>query len=407
MIDSISAVDNYTIRLVLEKINIVVYFNHTLDTDMATFLKFITNAFANEHKNNIVGIDVGSSSIKVVEIEKAGDRAVLRNYGEIYLGPLVGFETGKSAVLSPERLSEALNEILKATGITTKHASFAIPFSASLLTVAEFPDVGGKNIESMIPLEARKYIPVPIDEVTIDWWVLPKRKNESTAEPSKQEGVVLGKVEVILAAINNEVIKTYEIIKKNAQLSEEASHFEIEIFSTLRAVAGNDLAPIIVIDIGASGTKLAFVDDGIVRGSHVISSGGQDITESLSKSLSIPFQEAEDLKCRIGLLGDYEGRDIKSASSAYLFKMTNETKKIIENYERKYDTRIKKIILVGGGARLKGLVKEVEQNFQGINVTVGDSFSRVKAPAFLEPVLKELSPNFAVAVGVAFKALEE
>ncbi|MEK7460551.1 MAG: type IV pilus assembly protein PilM [Patescibacteria group bacterium] len=375
---------------------------------MASFIESIKKIFSQEHGKRIVGIDIGASSIKIVEVENVDDRAVLRNYGEIGLGSLAGVETGQSTNLPHEKLSDALLEILKETGIETKHSAIAIPFSASLLTVAELPNVGEKELESMIPLEARRYIPVPISEVSLDWWILPKRKKEiQKVELPPQSGTGLGKTEVMIAAIHNEVIAKYETIKKNAQLSEKTSHFEIEIFSTLRAVVGGDLAPTLMIDIGAAGTKLAVIDEGVVRGSHVVSFGGQDITFTLSRSLSIPFNQAEEMKCRFGMLGEEEGRDVKAVAEPILAKMIGEVRHFIENYEHKYDTKINKIILVGGGARLKGVDKNIAESFHGVDVSIGSPFSRVDGPALLGPTLKELGPSFAVAIGVALKALEE
>lgn len=376
---------------------------------MASILESIKQVFGAGHKGPILGIDIGSSSIKVVLIEKVEEKIVLKNYGEIALGPRGGVAVGQATNLPPEKVAEALRDLLKEAGIVARHTLIAIPFSASLLAVVELPDVGKKELDSMIPMEARRYIPVPISEVSLDWWVLPKRKSEEKLKPLASSPAVkqIGKVEVIIAAIQNEVIKKYESIKRDAQIPGEASHFEIEIFSTLRAVVGRDLSTVLVIDIGAGSTKLALVDEGVVRGSHVISSGGQDITLGLSRSQGISFDNAEELKCRVGMVGEYEGRDVSVVAELLLSSIMNESARFAENYENKHNTKIEKIILVGGGARLKGIEKIVAQNFRNVRITVGDPFGRIDTPAFLAPTIKEISPNFAVAVGVALKGLEE
>ncbi|MDO8603891.1 MAG: type IV pilus assembly protein PilM [bacterium] len=376
---------------------------------MASFLESIKKVFTAGHKGQILGVDIGSSSIKIVLIEKVEEKVVLRNYGEIALGPRAGVSAGQSTSLPPEKVAIALRDLLKEAGITPRHTLIAIPFSASLLAVVELPDVGKKEFESMIPIEARRYIPVPITEVSLDWWVLPRRRYEekSTVVPTDEIVKQTQKIEVIIAAIQNEVIKKYESIKRDAQISGESSHFEIEIFSTLRAVVGSDLSPILVIDMGAGSTKLALVDDGIVRGSHIISMGGQDITLALSRSRGIPFEKAEEIKCRVGMIGDEEGRDVAMVAELLLANIMNEAARFSENYEHKYGTKITKIILVGGGAQLKGLGKIVSQNFSSAVIMTGDPFSRVDTPAFLATTIKEISPNFAVAVGIALKGLEE
>ncbi|MEK7148359.1 MAG: type IV pilus assembly protein PilM [Patescibacteria group bacterium] len=378
---------------------------------MASILESLKKVFSSGNEGVILGIDIGSSSIKVIAIEKVEERVVLRNYGEIALGPRGGKSSGQATNLPEEKIAEALRDILKETGIVANHALMAIPFSASLLTVVEFPDIGSKELQSMIPIEARRYIPVPISEVSLDWWVLPKRKTE-TKVPSAvaTEATVakqIGKIEVIIAAIHNEIIKKYELIKRDAYIPGEEANFEIEIFSTLRAVVGRDLLSALVIDIGAGSTKLALVDEGIVRGSHVISSGGQDITLALSRSRQLSFDQAEEIKCRAGMTGDDDGRDVTVVAELILANIMNEASRFSENYERKYNTKISKVILVGGGARLKGIEKTVAQNFRGASIVLGDPFARVDTPAFLSSTLKELSPNFAVAIGIALKGLEE
>lgn len=376
---------------------------------MTSFLESIKGVLGAGHKGPVLGIDIGSSSIKVVLLEKANEKVVLKNYGELALGPRGGSAVGQATNLSTEKIAEALRDLLKETEITAHHTLIAIPFSASLLTVVELPDVGSKELETMIPIEARRYVPVPITEVSLDWWVLPKRKSEERpvvatgAAPVKQ----IGKIEVIVAAIHNEVVKKYETIKRNAQIPGEASHFEIEIFSTLRAVVGRDMSPILVIDIGAGSTKLALVDEGVVRGSHVISMGGQDITLALAHSQGLSFDNAEEVKCRAGMVGEEEGRDVLAVAELLIANIMNETARFVENYERKYSTKITKVILVGGGARLKGIEKLVAQSFSTASITIGNPFERVETPAFLDATLRELSPNFAVATGVALKGLEE
>ncbi|MEK7568815.1 MAG: pilus assembly protein PilM [Patescibacteria group bacterium] len=381
---------------------------------MASFLESIKKVFAGKHKGALLGIDIGSSSIKIVLLAKTEEKVSLMNYGEVVLGPRAGVSAGQATNLPPEKIAEALSEILKEAGITPLHSFFSISFSASLLSVAELPDVGNKELESMVPIEARRYIPVPISEVSLDWWALPKRKKEavpvvpvsptvSAVEGSKQ----LGRVEVIIAAIHNDVLAKYDLIKRGANIPPATSHFEIEIFSTLRAVVGRDLSPILVIDIGAGSTKLVLVDDGVVRGSHIVSMGGQDITLALARSQGISSSQAEEIKCRVGMVGEEEGRDVLAVAEIILANIMNEAVRFVENYERKYETNISKVILVGGGARLAGLEKIVAQKFPKALVALGDPFARVDTPAFLAPTLKELSPGFAVALGIALKGLEE
>lgn len=376
---------------------------------MASFFDSIANIFSRGHKGASVGIDIGTSAIKVVEIEKIEERAILKNYGEIKLGPLAGVSIGQATSLSPEKIGEALRDLFRETGINPRHALITIPASASLLSIAELPDVGKRELEGMINIEARRYIPMPMSEVSLDWWVLPKAKKDIAETLKVPDGTPapMGKVEVVIAAIHNEVLKKYETIEKNAQISPANAHLEIEIFSTLRSVVGRDLDPVLVVDMGASLTKLVLINGGAMRGSHMVSAGGQDITLGLAKSKGISVDAAEALKCRVGMAGDEEGRDVRAVAELLLSNIMSEATRFVGNFEQKYNTKITRLIFVGGGAGLKGLEKIAQEKFPGVRIEIGDSFVRLDAPAFLETTLRELSPTFTTAIGVALKGLEE
>lgn len=377
---------------------------------MASFSEIISKVFSSGHKGPMLGIDIGSSFIKVVLLEKVGEKITLKNYGELALGPRAGSAIGQATNLPPEKIAEALRDLLQETGIVASHTLMAIPFSASLLSVVELPDVPKSEIDTMVPIEARRYIPVPITEVSLDWWVLPKSKNKvsAEAEAARAANVLkpLGKIDVIIAAIHNDIIGKYELIKRDAHIPGGSSHFEIEIFSTLRAVVGADMSPTLVIDIGAGSTKLALIDEGIVRGSHVVGVGGQDITLNISRAQGAPFDKAEEIKCRVGLLGEEEGRDVLSASDLLLATVFGEAVHFVENYENKYETKIEKVILTGGGSRLKGLEKITAEKFPKTTVLISDPFVRVDAPEFLSEKLKDIGPSYSVALGIALKGLE-
>lgn len=375
---------------------------------MASFFDSFKNIFSKGHKGASVGIDIGSSSIKVVEIEKIEERAVLKNYGEIILGPRGGVSVGQATNLPPEKIAEALKDLFRETGIIPRHTLLTIPASASLISLAELPDVGKKELEGMITIEARRYIPMSMSEVSLDWWILPKTKKDKR-EPETSGGVVapLEKIEVVIAAIHNEVLKKYETIQTNAQISPSTSHFEIEIFSTLRSVVGRDLDPALVVDMGASTTKLVIIDGGAMRGSHVVSTGGQDITLGLSRAINISVDQAEEMKCRVGMVGDEEGRDVRAVSELLLSNIMNEAARFLGNFEQKYNTKITRIVLVGGGSKLKGFEVIAREKFPQAKIEIGDPFSRLDSPAFLDATLAEISPSFAPAVGIALKGLEE
>ena len=376
----------------------------------------MSNLFSNllggifgKKSQSVLGLDIGSSSIKIVQLSRKNGHAVLETYGELSLGPYTGKAIGEATNLPIEKIIEAVNDLLKEkeVNITTKICGVAIPFSSSLMTVISMPIMSQKQLVQAIPIEARKYIPVPISEVALDWYIIPKDKNpesNTVQTMDAKNNPIVQKLEVLIVALHNDTITKYKDIVTRTAL--DANFFEIEIFSTMRSILDQEVAPVLIVDMGATSTKLYIVERGILRSSHMINRGSQNITDELSKSLGISLTEAEVLKRENGLLGNINGintKDIVTITLNYIFTEANH---VVLAYEKKYNKNVSKIVLVGGGSALKGIIDVAKNNFQ-TEVVAGDPFAKVVAPAFLEKILKETGPEFAVAVGVALRRLQE
>ncbi|MEX0919311.1 MAG: type IV pilus assembly protein PilM [Parcubacteria group bacterium] len=368
-------------------------------------MSFFSNLFE-KGESSALGIDIGSSAVKIIQLKKKNGQAVLETYGELALGPYNNLSVGQSASLPPEKVAQALIDLMneKEVNITTKSCGLSIPFSSSLMSLIEMPEVSPKQLSVMVPLEARKYIPVPIAEVMLDWSIIPKStvtETDSGALEGK-DGVALPKVDVLMVAIHRETIARYQSIVEKAGL--QASFFEIEIFSTMRSVLDETLRPVMIMDMGAASTKLYIVERGIVRASHTVNRGSQDITLTMSKSLGITPEQAEVMKRDVGATGtDKSVNDIIALVLDHIFAEANTT---LLSFEKKHNKTISKVILVGGGAALKGLSEFAKDNLK-TEVEIGDPFSKVASPAFLENILKETGPEFAVAIGLALRKLTE
>ncbi|MDO8729298.1 MAG: pilus assembly protein PilM [bacterium] len=373
--------------------------------------------FFNKDEAVALGIDIGSSAIKIVQLKKKNGQAVLETYGELALGPYAGLGIGQAVALAPDKIAQALVDLMKEkeVNITTKKCGISIPFASSLMSVIEMPDVSPKQLAVMVPLEARKYIPVPISEVVLDWSVIPKSEvrtedfseytlveERSTTDKGTNAPAPLVKIDVLIVAIHNETIARYQDIVTKGGL--EAGFFEIEIFSTMRAVLDETLRPVMIMDMGAASTKLYVVERGVIHSSHTINRGSQDITLTMSKSLGLSPERAEVMKRQVGATGEDKNlTDIIMLTLDYIFAEVNNA---LLSFEKKYNKTISKVVLVGGGSALKGLAELTKNNFK-TDVVIADPFSKVSAPAFLENILKETGPEFAVAIGLALRKLSE
>lgn len=365
-----------------------------------------------------LGIDVGPSSIKVVQLEKRQGRAVLKTYGALALGPYAGIEVGRATKLPTEKVSEALLDLLREAATSTKKCGLSIPMSASLITLIEVPASSERDLDQLMPIEARKYIPIPISEVALDWFVIPRDEKglmDSDFESAQGQGQngqsgpgssggAGEKIQVMLIVTHNDAVSHMQEITRLSSV--DASFFEIEIFSTIRSVLDHEAEPVMILDLGAGSTKLYIVDRGVLRSSHIITRGGQDITLALSKALGVTVDEAEALKRTKGLFLGAENIEVSGVMSAVVDFIMAETSHVMANYQHKYGKAISKTLLTGGGAALKGLL-EIAQKELRTEVQAARPFTKVETPAFLDQVLAEVGPEFSVAVGLALRRLQE
>ncbi len=352
-----------------------------------------------------VGVDIGTSAMKVVEIKKKGGKAVLETYGAIALGPYADLPAGAATNLPIEKTVAALKEVLTQSQVAGKEVALAVPIQSSLIFTIELPaQIGEEQITAIVPTEARKYIPVPISEVAIDYFILPK-KEASFEEMNTPDGVAVAqdKINVLVVATQNDAIAKARSMVSECGLA--ASFFEIEIFSSIRANFEHELSPVLLMDFGASRTKLSLVEFGMVKSYHTIDRGSADITNSISRSLGISFADAEKMKKDFGLFGNPAAAELGDIIKMHINYIFSETNNVLLGYEKKYNRTVSKIIFTGGGALLKGLLEVAADNFRA-EIEVGHPFSKVGAPQFLDKVLATMGPEFAVALGLALRKLQ-
>jgi type IV pilus assembly protein PilM len=351
-------------------------------------------------EKSVLGIDFGSSSVKLVQVRLSDERAILETYGELATGPYIAKSIGQGVQLSGKNATELIRDLIRETGATAKNAVVAVSLRNSFVTTVEIPRMQSEDIKSVMQYEARRYIPIPLAEVVMDWWQVP-------ALGSDEEGTVSTpartSTKVILAAVPKEVLNKYKKFISEAGLAVAA--FEIELFSSIRAVMSRERGSVLMVDFGATSTKMALLDKGIVRANHSIEKGMQNVTLALSESLGIGFERAEILKREVGLSSRAEHQETMKVMGPLIDYKLIEVERFVVGYTRKHKGSVSKIFLAGGGALLPGLSDYMVKKF-GVEVLISSPFARLEYPAFFQPVLKEIGPSFSVAVGLALRGLK-
>ena len=350
-----------------------------------------------------LGIDIGTSVIKIVELSRWGERIKLENYGEIlalalYQKPFRTFEKS-TLLLSSQDVAKGIKAVISEAQIKTGKSIFSIPDFSSFFTNFELPPMTKAEINQAIAFEARRHIPLPLGEVTIDWEII-KGEVDQKKTPLK----------ILLVAVPNELINQYRQISQASQL--ELVALEAEVFGLLRSLIPEDEKGIIsLVDIGAQSTTCSIIEKRVLIKSHSFDLGGNQLTEQIAKSLSIDYKTAENLKTKYGLesgLGLGLGTPEKNIGQIILPLIDlglGEIEKISKSFYQTEGKEIQKFIIAGGTSLLPGLKEYFEDYFKK-EVEIANPFSKIFYPPILEETLKEMGPSYAIAVGMALRGLE-
>lgn len=342
-----------------------------------------------------LGIDIGTSTIRVVELVKRGEQEELKNYALVSLLPTYRKpvrELQKDTwLLSPTEIAKILNSVLREAGIRTKETVFSIPDFATFFTSFSLPPMSKEEMSQAVKFEARRHVPLPLSEVTLDWIVI----KDALADNSE------GSLEILLVVVPNDIIDQHTKIAELCNLDLLA--LEAEVFGLFRALDRSDKKTIGLIEIGSQSTTCSIVDQKQIKFSHSFDIGGSNFTERLSKSLNLNYQAAESLKKRQGILeGSQNTKDVLIP----LFDLIlSEIGKVVDNFYKQAGKEIETYILAGNSALLPGLKQYFAQTLKK-EIKLAHPFVDMMYPPVLEEIVKEIGPGFAIAAGMALKKLK-
>jgi type IV pilus assembly protein PilM len=343
---------------------------------------------------SFLGVDIGTTSIKLVEIAKATTKPRLLNYGWLETSGYLDrtndvLQTSSLKILEKDAI-KLLKFLISQVKPRTNRVIASLPSFTAFITLLEIPIMPSADTTKAVIFQARQYIPLPISEVTLDWLKVGEKEDE--------EGIK--KQQILLISVPNERINCYRSIFKNAGLKLMA--LEIESFSLARALINNDPTPTILVDIGGRSTNIVVVDDGFWKYNGRTDFAGASLTQAVSSSVNINIQKAEELKKRCGLLGTGGEYELSTLMFPFLDVIIQEVRRVKNIYEKEYQGKIERIILTGGGVNLLGIEDYCREQL-GLPAVKGMPFNRVSYPPALEPMANELGPNLAVAIGLGIK----
>jgi type IV pilus assembly protein PilM len=357
-------------------------------------LNIFSNPLGMFFPKKMIGIDVGTSSIKVVEVSRWGQGKVLENYGEIksvslYKEPFRNAERG-SYLLSNYFVSRAIRAVLDEAKINTKAVIFSIPDFSTFCTSFELPPMNASELKEAVYYNASQYIPLPITETTLDWKLI-------GGVPGEKQSTL----KIFLVAIPNQIVEDYQKVAQLAGL--ELYAVEAEALGLVRSLVKEEKKCVCMVDIGVQSTTINIVDKKSLKKSYSFDFAGSQLTYSISSALGLGHVEAEELKNKEGLISSKE----EIAKTLYLLidPLVIEIRKVLSDFYQQEGKEVDAIYLTGGTSGLPGL-KEYFTEVLKKKVEIPNCFSELLYPPVLGQTLDKMAPSFSVATGVALGGLE-
>lgn len=333
----------------------------------------------------ILGLDISHTGIKVMSIDPK--KWLVEGYGSIDLEPLRVKEAmevaGKSYLTDNIKL--LLSE--KVIGsIPTKRVAIAVPTARSFSRTFVLPSSTEKNLHDAVILEAEQYIPIPSDNLYIDYQIIERGKKEITVLMSAVTRVVVDNIVASVEAAGLEPVLIEPSI--------------CSVGRVLTATERGDL-PTVIVDIGPASTDIAILDKGSIRVTGGLAIGGNTFTLDIAKKLNVALENAHQLKVLNGLNAGPRQQKLSAALEPSLQRILTEVKKVMRYYDERISTdrKLEQLLIVGSGSNLPG-IGEYFTNALVMPARVASPWQKLDFGKIQEPP-KQFRPRYITVAGVA------
>ena len=336
-----------------------------------------------------VGLDIGSKTIKMVQLSREGSELKLRASG------IIGFKGATPHNIKTDNeyapLADVIKKLHREAKISSKEAVIALPEPQVYTRTIKFPLLTDSEIASAVKWEAEQYIPIPVDEAIIQHQVLERRKDTSPPQAV-----------VLLVAAPKALVEKYAKVIEMAGLTLIAA--ETGLMALVRALAPED-ATVLIVDFGARSTDIAVAKNGQLSFSRSIPTAGEAFTRAVAQSLGIDEKQAEKYKRTYGLsTRQLEGK-VKGALDPVFRMVADEMKKAIHFYQAEERGGTPASAILSGGTAGMPQVASALTKLLGIEVVVGNPFAKVTVDPSVVKTLSGYAPLYSIAVGLAMRGV--
>jgi type IV pilus assembly protein PilM len=352
-----------------------------------------TNTVFFSKSKSVVGLDIGSSAIKAVELKAVGKGYRVTAFGS---EPVPQDSIVEGAIIDATAVAEAIRRIFESKAFKTKEVAASLSGNAVIVKRISLPVMTTTELDESIYWEAEQYIPFDIQDVNLDYQIL-----DSGAGPDAK-----GSMEVLLVAAKKEKIADYTGVI--AQAGRVPVVVDVDAFALQNAYELNygfePGAVVVLLNAGASAININIISDDQSVFTRDISIGGNAYTEAVQRELNLPFESAEMLKKGQPVDGA-SAEDVAPVLRAMTENVLQEVQKTFDFFKATASTdRIDRIMLSGGAARVAGFAEALQARF-GTEVASFDPFRKVTLDPRKFPAEQRdaIAPTAAVALGLAIR----
>lgn len=342
----------------------------------------------------LLGVDISSTTVKVLQLSRAGERYRVEHYAVESLPVNAVVEKN---IVEIDQVAEAVQRALARAGSSLKTVAAAVASASVITKLIPMPaDLSEDELEAQVELEAANYIPYPIDEVNIDF----EPVGAMPGAPDMQQ--------VLLVAARSEDVEARQGVLEAAGLKVRV--MDVDSFATENAFAliapDLNLAPgglVALVDIGATSTTLNILRDGRSLYSREQTFGGRQLTEEIMRRYGLGWEEAERGKRRGGLPPAYE----EDVLEPFRESLVNQVSRLLQFYYASSEyNRVDQIVLSGGGASISGLARGVEEQL-GMPTIVANPLARMTLSGRVQAQeLAQDAPSLMIACGLALRSFD-
>jgi len=342
-------------------------------------------------KNNLIGLDIGSSSVKVCQLKETKRGYQLSSFSMIPLPPEAIVD---GSIMNATAVVDAIRELIASQKIKAKEAAVSVSGVSVILRKINLPVMTLEELEESIQWEAEQYIPFDINDVYIDVAILNEHNDQ-------------GQMDVLLVAAKKDMINDYTAVVREAGI--EATIVDVDAFALQNAFEVNYDLPVgetvALINVGASVVNINVLQSRVSAFTRDISQGGNQYTDEIQKQLNVSYDEAEALKVGGGADSDaVVPQEVERVMQQVSEAIANDVQRSLDFYgATAADATINRIYLSGGCAKVPALARAIEAK-TGVPVEEFDPFRNIDAGRALDPTfLRRHAPMATVAVGLALR----